>query len=56
MSACTHQLMLVQSKLVQFSNELAALFDQNSCDFSFFFFFLSHIQTFIFTLDLCLSL
>lgn len=53
MSACTHQLMLVQSKLVQFSNELAALFDQNSCDFSFF---LSHIQTFIFTLDLCLSL
>lgn len=24
MSACTHQLMLVQSELVQFSNELAA--------------------------------
>lgn len=49
MSACTHQLMLVQSELVQFSNELAALFDQNSCDFSFFFFSVTYTDIYLYS-------
>lgn len=55
MSACTHQLMLVQSELVQFSNELAVYLIRTAVIFLFSI-FLSHIQTFLFAPELCLSL